>query len=99
MDHAAALALVLGALDAANELRPLNDQIERSPDVRLTGDGGKLDSLGLATMLMAIETRVEDATGETIELLDEAAADPDGTLGAFETPDRLAALIVSKLAA
>jgi acyl carrier protein len=99
MDHAAALALVLGALDAANELRPLNDQIERSPDVRLTGDGGKLDSLGLATMLMAIETRVEDTTGETIELLDEAAADPDGTLGAFETPDRLAALIVSKLAA
>jgi acyl carrier protein len=97
MDHAAALALVLGALDAANELRALDDQIERSPDVRLTGDGGRLDSLGLATMLMAIESRVEEATGQMIELLDEAAADPDGQLGAFETPALLATLIVTKL--
>lgn len=97
MDHAAALALVFGALDAANELRALTDQIACSPDVKLTGDGGKLDSLGLATMLMAIEARVEDATGQVIELLDEAAADPDGMLGAFETPARLAALIVTKL--
>jgi hypothetical protein len=99
MDHAAALELVYGAIDAANELRALDDQIALSPDVKLVGDGGRLDSLGLATLLMSIEQRIEDATGQSIDLLAEAVEDDGGGFGPLETLATLSAVIVQKLTA
>lgn len=99
MHHAVALELVYGAIDAANELRAFDDQIPHSPDVKLVGDGGLLDSLGLATLLMSIEQRIEDATGQSIDLLAEVAEDDAGGFGPLETPSTLAATIVQKLEA
>ena len=99
MDHAAALELVFGAIGAANELRAVDDQIAQSPDVKLVGDGGQLDSLGLATLLMSLEQRIEDATGQSVDLLAEAIEDDAGGFGPLETPATLAATIVQKLGA
>ena len=59
----------MGALASANDLRAEADAIPLAPDVRLAGEGGKLDSLGLATLLMNLESRIEDATGNAVNLL------------------------------
>lgn len=98
MDQTAALELVYGALAAANELRAEADAIPLEPDVRLAGEGGLLDSLGLATLLMTVEARVEDATGRAINLLDAAVEDASGGFGPLETPTTLAAFVVAQLA-
>lgn len=97
MNQTEALELVYGALTAANELRAEADAIPLLPEVRLVGEGGLLDSLGLATLLMGIEARVEDASGQAINLLDAAVEDADGGFGPLETPARLAAFIVAQL--
>ncbi len=94
MDHSAALELVYEAIDAANELRSADKQIPRAPDIALTGPDGALDSLGLATTLLAIERRIEDATGEAVVLLDDSVADVELAMKQLETPDSIARMIV-----
>lgn len=98
MDQQTALQLVYDAIDTANDLRRADDQIAKTPDERLVGDGGRLDSLALATLLLAVERRVEEETGRSIAILDESAEDLDAQMSRLETPDALAALVVAKLA-
>jgi acyl carrier protein len=98
MDQTAALKLVYDAIDTANELRREEDRIPKTPDVKLVGQDGRLDSLALATLLLAIERRTEEETGESISLLDESGDDLDAQLHRFETPEALAGLIREKLA-
>jgi hypothetical protein len=97
MDHAAALQLVYEGIDVANELRRADDQIPKAPDVKLVGADGRLDSLALATLLLAVERRVEETTGHSIYLLDDSEGDPDSQLEGLETPESLAALILEKI--
>ena len=98
MDHQTALQLVYDAIDTANELRRADDQIEKTPDERLVGAGGRLDSLALATLLLAVERRVEDETGQSISILDESTEDLEAQMSRLETPHALAALVVAELA-
>jgi len=62
----------------------------------LAGDSGALDSLALATLILAIERRVSDVAQQEIALLDESELDHD--LSRFATPATVAALILEKLA-
>ena len=96
MDLSMALTLVYQAIDTVNDLRPADDQIAKTPDVALTGENGRLDSLALATLVLAVERKVAEITGAEIALLDEAEFDPQFTR--FATPTTLAALILEKLA-
>lgn len=57
----------------------LNDQLEKKISIEagenagLYGLGGVLDSLGLVTLIVAVEQAIEDELGETISLADEKA--------------------------
>ena len=95
MDEPTALAAIYDAIDLVNDLRRADDQLAKTPGEGLAGEGGRLDSLALATLVLAIERRIEDDCGREISLLDEAA---DGGFARFATPATLAQLIVEKLA-
>jgi hypothetical protein len=97
MDHAAALQLVYEGIDVANELRRADDQLPKTPDVKLVGADGRLDSLALATLLLAVERRIEETTGASISLLDDGEGDPESQVEGLATPDALAALILEKI--
>ena len=95
MDAARALELVYGSLDHVNGIRPPDQLITKSPDVVLVGEDGALDSLALTTLILALEDRVREATGEDLILLDDVDLDAVGSR--FRTPTTIAELIVEKL--
>lgn len=89
-----ALAIVYGAIEELNDLRPPDRALPIRPDVPLAGEGGSLDSLEIMTLALAIERGMTAATGREIPLLD--AAELDLQLPAFRTPSSLASLVLSK---
>ena len=94
MNFQLALDVVYRAIDAVNFMRLAEDAVSRRPDVILAGEGGCLDSLALVTLVLAIERRVVEITGEEISLLGES--DFESQLDAFRTPSALADLIMEK---
>lgn len=97
MNTSIALHIIYQAIDTLNDLRPADDQIEKSLDVALAGDGGCLDSLGLITLTLAVERRVAQVTGHPIVLLDES--DYDANMAHLATPQRFAELVVQRASA
>ena len=83
------LALVYGCIDDINDLRQPDEIIEKRPDVRLAGEGGCLDSLALAMLILNLERRASSLSGKEISLLDGR----DDDLARFSTPAALAAAI------
>ena len=67
----AILEAVLHAIDDLNRQLPATNQIERSAAARLTGVGGKLDSLGLINLIVAVERSIEDTLGNSVSLTGE----------------------------
>lgn len=53
------IALVSEAIQEINEMRDPNQQIPTAPETLLAGEGGMLDSLGIASLIVAVEQRVE----------------------------------------
>jgi len=94
MNTSTALDIIYQAIDALNDLRSADEQIEKSPDVALAGDGGCLDSLGLITLTLAVERRVAQVTGKPIVLLDES--DYDANMARLATPQTFAELVVQQ---
>lgn len=64
---------VFSAIDDVNQSLPPEQRIEKAPDTVLFGHGGKLDSLGLVNLIVAIEQEIEASFGTTITLADEKA--------------------------
>lgn len=95
MDHQQALEVVYSALDLINALRSQEDVIALAPDVVLSGEDGVLDSLALTTLILSIENRVQDLTGQEVSLIGEG--DMESELEAFRTPTTLAQAILKKL--
>lgn len=96
MDFQGALEMVYKSLDVVNSLRSAEDAIAPSADLNLVGDGGRLDSLALVTMILAIERQIGEATGQEVSLLDDDEAELQ--LNALQTPRAIASLILEKLA-
>jgi len=94
MEMTTALAIVYGALDVVNGTRAPDEQLPKTPDVALAGDGGSLDSLALVTLVLAVERAAAAATGTGVSLLDEQA---DPRMSAYRTPSTLASLLVERL--
>ena len=65
--------IIFDAVDEVNEQLEKANRIEKSPDTVLFGKEGKLDSLGLVTLLVAIEQRLEDEFDTSITIADEKA--------------------------
>jgi|TARA_B100000315_G_scaffold155664_1_gene144239 acyl carrier protein len=61
--------------DAIDLINAQNEEflIEKSPETILFGRGGRLDSLGLVNLVVAIEQNIEDAFDTSIVLANENA--------------------------
>ena len=64
--------LIFDALSATNQVREEDSQIEISPDARLYGRDGQLESMELVALLIDIEEALQDE-GFNISLSDERA--------------------------
>ena len=86
---------VLEAVEETN--RPLSEEhrIGEDPGTVLLGDGSKLDSLGLVSLIVAIEGRLRDRLGVTLALVDGQAL--DSAQSPFRTLESLARHVESKL--
>jgi len=67
------LQLIYNSVDEINQELPADSQLEKAPDTILYGQSGKLDSLGLVSLIVAIEQNVEEVFTKTILLADEKA--------------------------
>jgi hypothetical protein len=70
---AALLDATLATIDEVNEYLPEDRRLPRSPDTRLFGEQGALDSLGLVNFLLALEARIADTFGQPVTLVSERA--------------------------
>jgi len=95
MDKLMALKVVFQALDVVNSLRTEREQVPHSPDVLLAGPDGALDSLGLVTLILNVETRVRMLAGVEIGLLDDCDFGDD--LERLRTPEAIAELVLEQM--
>ena len=65
--------LIITAVKEINEQLPQEQQLGQSTKTVLFGKDGKLDSLGLVTLLVIIEQNIEDELDVSITIADERA--------------------------
>jgi acyl carrier protein len=99
MDKSQISQVMFAAVDEVNQLLPKAQRLEKSLDTVISGEGGRLDSLGLVNLIFAIEQKLEQQCRVTIALVDEAALsrpdDPFRTLGTLT--DHVHSLVEKKL--
>lgn len=61
---------IYSAIDSINEQLPSGDKIAKSHESCLYGESGALDSVGLVTLIMAVEQEVEQKFGVSVPLAD-----------------------------
>jgi len=59
------------AMDDVNQLLPKKEQLEKSEETVLSGESGKLDSLGLVNLIVAAERKIEEDFGLHVPLTNE----------------------------
>lgn len=64
------IALVSEAIQEVNEMRDPNQQIPTAPETLLSGEGGVLDSLGIASLIVAVEQRAEALLHRELNLIE-----------------------------
>lgn len=62
---------ILKAVEELNQQIPPECQLPLSPDTRLYGNGGWLDSMGLVNLIVLVEERIFDEFGIEITLSDD----------------------------
>jgi len=62
---------VYHAIDELNVQLPKGVSIDKSPDAALYGKSGKLESLDFVTLIMEVETKIQDEFGIDFLLTDE----------------------------
>src|SRR5438445_13850018 len=67
------LEKVCEAVDEMNETLPHAERLEKSEAAPLFGRDGRLDSLGLVNLVVAVEEKVRDAFSTDVSLTDERA--------------------------
>ena len=77
MDTSAVERLVAEAVAELNLQRSADERIDHDPHALLFGPGGSLDSLGLVQLIAEVENAVEDASGQRVNLADEALLDSE----------------------
>ena len=65
--------IVYESVDEVNENRPDKPAIIKSPATILFGKKSTLDSLGLVSLIVTIEQKIEEQLGATITIADERA--------------------------
>jgi len=67
------LQAIYAAVDEVNEQLPRGAALEKSPDTILFGKSGKLDSLALVGLIVAVEQNIQEEFGAAVTLADERA--------------------------
>jgi len=93
MRHEQALQVIYDAIDVVNRQLPQSRRLTKSPDTIIVGPSGRLDSLGIVNLVLAIEERASEVIGAPFRLLDEGAMLDDG--GPFRNVGSLAGLLES----
>jgi acyl carrier protein len=87
------LGLLYESITDLNLQLPAGQRIEKSPATVLFGEGGKLDSLGLANFIVIAEQKLEDSYGCRIDLTED---DPfSQATGHFRTVESLLTYVTS----
>ena len=73
MDEERILGLIYEAVDELNEQLDADDQLSKSRDAIVFGEGSRLDSLAVVNLLAAIEDRLAAEGGPAVALLDLVA--------------------------
>ena len=85
LDKAKITGIVFAAVQELNQQLPKAKRLEAAVGTPLSGAGGKLDSLGLLNLVVLVEQKVEQESGVTLMLADDAAMaaepNPFQTLG------------------
>ncbi len=89
-----ALRAMHKAIAELNDLLPAPERLSTAGDTVL---GGRLDSLGVVNLLLALERIVEENEGVTVSLMDLLEVDP--TTSALATVERLTALVRDRMQA
>jgi len=88
--------IVLEAVDEFNRGQIEAERIRSDSEVVLVGEGGQLDSMGLVTLIIAVEQKVQQQFGRAVALADEKAFSQKHS--PFRTLDTLTAYIGARLA-
>jgi acyl carrier protein len=70
---------ILSVLGKMNEFLPATERVQYAPDTVLMGDGGTLDSLGIANFIVAMEEAFEDQHHRSVSLSDQDLTDLFGS--------------------
>lgn len=65
--------VIFSAVEEVNDQLPRKQRLEKSIDAILFGKSGKLDSLGLVNLIVAVEEKIQEEFGVTVTLADERA--------------------------
>ena len=87
------IQVIFSAIDEVNQDYSEEEQLEKSVDTALVGESGTLDSLGVVTLITAVEQGIEDEFDAVITLADEDAL--SGKSSPFATINSLADYILS----
>ena len=65
--------MIFSTVDELNHQLPKTEQLEKNLETELFGGSGKLDSLGLVNLIVAVEEAIEDEFDLSITLANEEA--------------------------
>jgi len=65
--------VIFSAVEEVNGQLPRKQRLEKSIDTILFGKSGKLDSLALVNLIVAVEEKIQEEFGVTVTLADERA--------------------------
>jgi len=81
------LQAIYNAVDEVNEQLPKGKKLDKASDTVLFGRPGKLDSLSLVSLIVAVEQNIHDEFGIDVTLADDRALSqrnsPFRTIGAL----------------
>ena len=87
MEKSQITQLVFAAVDEVNKQLRKAERLDKSQETVVSGDGSRLDSLGLVNLIVAAEQQIEQQYGVAITLADESILsqeqDPFRTLGSL----------------
>ncbi len=83
------------AIDEVNEQLPEDQNLEKSLETVLLGSSGKLESINLVNLLVAIEENIEETFGIPISITDERAVSEKNS--PFRTVETLCNFVLNLL--
>ena len=86
---------IYAAIDEVNEQFPEDQNLEKSLETVLLGSSGKLESVNLVNLLVAIEENIEEAFGIPISITDERAVSEKNS--PFRTVETLCNFVLNLL--